>query len=97
MSEIIALFLCGFGLHQLRKFTKKISNGWRDLVHYGIGSLGILLAWPVVAERYQVPHKYVKIGTVALAIVEFCIGVGVTIGWLVDTLRTDEHEIKHKG
>ncbi len=84
LHELVLTTLGGFFCHQFRRITERVfDRGWLDLVHYGMGvtavlpfALRIRRRLPVSALRFTISY--------VLAFTGF--GVGVVIGWFVDTV-----------
>lgn len=86
LDEIFISALGGLFLHQSRRVTVKIADGWQGLTEHAIGVIGslpfVLLFWRrldgVKAER-RLASAYL-LGFLS-------VGLGVATGWMMDNLE----------
>lgn len=80
---ITALF--GLGLHQSRRITSQMPQGWENIADHSIGGAGLLVAWPYWYARLSDVHSSLVRGWLSLAMSLLSVGAGVVLGWVVDT------------
>ncbi len=77
--------LGGYGAHQLRRFTARITGGWREIMHY---TLGVMLNFPFAVLLYHRLPKDDRDKTFRFSVsyvMSFAaFGVGVIAGWVFD-------------
>ena len=81
--DLLLSALFGFGLHQTKRVTAQMPDGWSNIADHSIGGVGLILAWPYWYRRLDVPNPFLR-GWLALVMSLFGVGAGVVMGWVVD-------------
>jgi len=80
---MILSIIFGVALHQTRRITSDMPNGWANIADHSIGGAGIIVAWPYWYKRLDIPNPFLR-GWLALVMSFFGVGAGVVLGWVLD-------------
>jgi hypothetical protein len=85
--DLLLSALFGLGLHQAKRVTSQMPNGWENIADHSVGGVGLLLAWPYWYKRLAPVHDGFIRGWLSLAMALLSIGAGVVAGWVLDGER----------
>ena len=80
--EAIITAVGGYLLHKFRRITERMDNGWQQLTSYAIGVMGVLPFFLLFTKRTGKKNRCF----IAYIFAFLFAGVGVAVGWLVDSI-----------
>lgn len=87
MFEAIISLVGGFLLHKTRRITERMPMGWSELTSYAVGIIGVLPLFVLFGKRLgKREHRCF----IAYLLSFLFAGVGVALGWLVDTMAEND-------
>lgn len=89
--------LAGFGLHQTASFTHKMPEGYEQIFGTSIGVVGTLPVFALWLRRLNGIKNNNTLAICAYLIAFLGVGIGVSGGWLLDTIFNIDrgHGTKH--
>lgn len=95
LINLVISSLAGIALHQTRRYTHSLPEGWRELTSYTIGVTGTTPIFALWWHRLKdVTHPFER-AFLAFVLAFIGVGTGVSAGWLVDTFK-EEFQTKGK-
>jgi len=92
LSDFFYFILAGLGLHQTASITHKMPEGWEQLAGTAIGVEGTFPLFVILLKRLKVPNDVIVLASAAYQLAFLMVGIGVAIGWLIDTLFKIDRE-----
>ena len=83
---LIATSTAGFAAHQLRRVTDQFATGWRELMNYGIGAMGVM-PFGILFHQQVEERRRGDSFAVAYLLAMASFGIGVIAGWIFDSLE----------
>ena len=86
LRDYILFLLAGLALHQTASITHKLPEGWEQLTGTAIGVEGTFPIFLMILNKQKFTGQQIAHAGVAYQIAFLCVGIGVAVGWLIDTL-----------
>jgi len=85
-KNYLLFLLVGLGLHQTASITHKLPEGWEQLTGTAIGVEGTFPLFLLILKKQKFTNQQIAHAGVAYQIAFLFVGIGVAIGWMMDTL-----------
>jgi len=82
----LSALIGGLLLHQTASITHKMPEGWEQLAGTTIGVEGTFPFFVMFLKRMGLDSDKIFKASVAYQVAFLCIGIGVALGWLLDTI-----------
>ena len=86
ITLIFITTIAGFAAHQLRRVTNQFATGWRELMNYGIGAVG-LLPFGMLFHNHLEERRRSESFAIAYILTVVSFGIGVIAGWIFDEIE----------
>lgn len=86
LRDFFILIGAGLALHQTASITHRMPVGWEQLAGTAIGVEGTFPLFVLMMKRLGLDEETRMRASAAYQLAFLCVGIGVAIGWLVDTM-----------